>query len=53
MLSRNFVHVQGIKRCRAVGLVTKSTDLSWFTVSYCVIFYRGIEVRDKPLSAVV
>jgi len=53
MLSRKFVDVQRIKRCPAVGLVTKSTDLSSLTVRYCVILYRGSEVSDKPQSAFV
>jgi len=43
MLRRNFVHVQWIKRCTVIGLVTKSTDLSSFTVSYCVIFTAGMK----------
>ena len=53
MLSRNFVPVQGIKGCPALGLFTKSTELSSFTLSYCVILYRCSEVRANPQSVVV
>ena len=53
MLSRKFVLLQVIKRCPALGLVTKSTDLSSFTLCFCVILYRGSEIRDKPKLAVV
>ena len=48
-----FLHVQGIKRCPPPKLVTKLTELSPFTVSYCVILHRGSEVRDKSQSVVV
>jgi hypothetical protein len=39
-----FLYMKEIERCPAPRLVTTSTELSQFTVSYCVILYRCREV---------